>query len=145
MESVVREEDVDLVDRGDEGECFIVRGDLLGPPGAPGDPVRTIDRPGARPETRPLGDEERIRYVNGFLKWIDRAVGEGLDVRRLLPVEPDGQRRVGAGFSKKYGIVKLDFSTLERIPKRCAHWYRDLIDEHRILSLQETVTVPAGG
>ena len=36
-----------------------------------------------------------------------------------------------AGFSAKFGIAMLEPTTLDRIPKKSALWYRDLIAAHR--------------
>jgi beta-glucosidase len=35
------------------------------------------------------------------------------------------------GYSKRFGIVYVDYPTLERVPKDSFHWYRE-----RITSLQ---------
>ena len=32
------------------------------------------------------------------------------------------------GFTRRFGLVRMDFPTLRRIPKASAHWYRDLIE-----------------
>ena len=31
------------------------------------------------------------------------------------------------GYAKRFGIVYIDFPTLERVPKSSFYWYRDLI------------------
>jgi beta-glucosidase len=35
------------------------------------------------------------------------------------------------GFSRRFGIVYVDFETLERVPKASFGWYRDLIAAQR--------------
>ena len=35
------------------------------------------------------------------------------------------------GYSKRFGLVYVDYRTQERIPKLSAHWYRRLISEHQ--------------
>lgn len=92
----------------------------------------------------PFEDDERIRYVNGFLEWIDRAVEEGSDVRGYYLWSLMDNFEWGAGFSKKYGIVALEPETLDRIPKNSAHWYRQVIAEQRA-SRTEGVAALAGG
>ena len=37
------------------------------------------------------------------------------------------------GFSKRFGIVYVDFETLERVPKGSYAWYRDFIAAQRAL------------
>lgn len=33
----------------------------------------------------------------------------------------------GYGYSKRFGIVRVDYDTLERLPKDSAHWYAELL------------------
>ncbi|MGB3374194.1 MAG: GH1 family beta-glucosidase [Microbacterium sp.] len=84
----------------------------------------------AAPDADPLDDQERIRYVSGFLEWIDRAVAEGSDVRGYYVWSLMDNYEWGTGFSKKYGIVRVDPDTLVRTPKASARWYRDVIAAH---------------
>lgn len=84
----------------------------------------------AEPGADPLHDQERIRYVGGFLEWIDRAVAEGSDVRGYYLWSLMDNYEWGTGFSKKYGIAHVDPDTLVRTPKDSAHWYRDVIATH---------------
>jgi beta-glucosidase len=35
------------------------------------------------------------------------------------------------GYSKRFGLVYVDYSTLERVPKESYHWYRQLIAAQR--------------
>jgi beta-glucosidase len=34
------------------------------------------------------------------------------------------------GFSKRFGLVHVDFATQKRTPKASAHFYRDVIRSH---------------
>ncbi|MCK4490420.1 MAG: family 1 glycosylhydrolase, partial [Anaerolineales bacterium] len=36
------------------------------------------------------------------------------------------------GYSKKFGLIRVNFKTLERIPKQSAYWYRDVIKNHAV-------------
>ncbi len=36
-------------------------------------------------------------------------------------------QRAAQGYSQRFGIVYVDYETLERIPKASYYWYRDLI------------------
>jgi beta-glucosidase len=75
----------------------------------------------------PLCDEERIRYLGGFLEWIGRALEEGIDFRGYYVWSLMDNYEWAAGFSQKFGLVHVDPHTLERTPKLSAGWYRDLI------------------
>ena len=37
------------------------------------------------------------------------------------------------GYSKRFGLVSVDYETLERIPKSSYGWYRDLIASQRAM------------
>ena len=50
---------------------------------------------------------------------------------RLLRVVAARQLRVGARLRKRFGIVRVDYETQRRIPKRSGLWYRDYIARAR--------------
>lgn len=78
-----------------------------------------------------LQDEERIRYMAGFLDWISRAIDDGFDVRGYYAWSLMDNFEWSAGFSQKYGIAHVQAGTLNRVPKASALWYRDLVAAHR--------------
>ena len=47
--------------------------------------------------------------------------------RRLLRLDVDGQLRVVARVRHRFGLVYVDFATLERVPKSSFHWYREFL------------------
>jgi beta-glucosidase len=75
----------------------------------------------------PIHDEERIRYVTGFLEWVRRAIDDGADVRGYYLWSLIDNFEWAAGFSQRFGIVHVDTQTLERTLKSSALWYRDVI------------------
>ena len=48
------------------------------------------------------------------------------------------------GYSTRFGIVYVDFETLERVPKASYHWYRDIIAAHRSEPLASNSRTPPG-
>ena len=50
---------------------------------------------------------------------------------RVLPLVAARQLRVGNRRPQRFGIVYVDFATLERVPKASYRWYRDLIAAQR--------------
>jgi len=74
-------------------------------------------------------DQERIKYLEGFLYWISKAMEEGADVRGYYLWSLMDNWEWCMGFSQRYGIVHTDFKTQERICKDSALWYRDFIAE----------------
>jgi beta-glucosidase/6-phospho-beta-glucosidase/beta-galactosidase len=47
-------------------------------------------------------------------------------VKRLTAIRP-----ISARYSKRFGIVYVDYPTLERVPKSSYRWYRDFIAAQR--------------
>lgn len=74
-------------------------------------------------------DLERIKYVEGFLYWISKAMEEGADIRGYYLWSLMDNWEWCIGFTQRYGIVHTDFKTQERICKDSALWYRDFIAE----------------
>jgi len=81
----------------------------------------------------PLDDTERIAYVEGFLEWIAKAIDEGHDVRGYYLWSLLDNFEWSAGYEMKYGIAAVDPATRDRIPKKSAQWYAELIAAHRSL------------
>lgn len=77
-------------------------------------------------------DEERIRYVAGFLEWIAKAIDDGADVRGYYLWSLLDNFEWAAGFSQRFGIVQVDPETQERTLKASAHWYRRLIAQREL-------------
>ena len=55
------------------------------------------------------------------------AVADGVDVRRYHAWSLLDNFEWEHGYDKRFGIVRVDYATQERIPKRSALWYRDHI------------------
>jgi len=79
------------------------------------------------PVDGPIHDEERIRYIAGFLEWIAKAIDDGADVRGYYLWSLMDNFEWAAGFSQRFGIVHVDMETLKRTPKASADWYRRVI------------------
>lgn len=72
-------------------------------------------------------DEHRIKYVEGFLDWIHKAIAEGIDIRGYYLWSLYDNFEWAAGYSYRFGIVHNDFATQKRTWKDSAYWYRDVI------------------
>lgn len=85
-------------------------------------------KPGETPDSDgEVCDDYRIAYIKGFLEWTRRAMDEGVDVRGYyLWTFLDNWEWTG-GYEMPFGIVRCNFQTQERVWKRSAHWYRDVI------------------
>ena len=74
-----------------------------------------------------IHDEYRIKYVEGFLKWIHKAIEEGIDIRGYYHWSLYDNFEWSAGYSYRFGIIHNNFETQKRTWKDSAYWYRDVI------------------
>jgi beta-glucosidase len=58
-------------------------------------------------------------------------VADGVDVRRYFAWSLLDNFEWRFGYSKRFGIVRVDYESQRRVPKRSALWYRDLIRSSR--------------
>jgi beta-glucosidase len=72
-------------------------------------------------------DPERISYLHAHLNAVARAVAEGADVRGYFVWSLLDNFEWAYGYSKRFGIVHVDFASQRRTPKDSAAWYSQAI------------------
>ena len=77
-----------------------------------------------------LEDQERIDYVKVVLKALHKAIEKGIDVRGYYLWSLMDNFEWSAGYEHRFGLYYTDYETLERIPKKSAGWYADVIREN---------------
>jgi len=83
-------------------------------------------------------DPERIDYLRGHLGMVRRAIAEGVDVRGYFVWSLLDNFEWGYGYSKRFGLVYVDFATQTRILKDSARWYATAI-AHNDLPADDTI------
>lgn len=83
------------------------------------------DPPRAEGET--LQDPLRVDYLRKHLMAVHAAISAGCDVRGYMAWSLLDNLEWSLGFSKRFGIVHVDFATQERTPKASARFYSDVI------------------
>ena len=73
------------------------------------------------------GRRGRVLYLQEHLAAVHRAIAEGVAVRGYFLWSLLDNFEWSYGYSKRFGIVYVDFETQERVPKASAHWYREVI------------------
>ena len=116
-------------------------------PHALGDFVRWVSNEYGRPpiyitengvcdNTEPIGgvvdDQDRIALLRGFLAGLHGAIQDGADVRGYYVWSLMDNFEWSFGFSKRFGIVHTNFDTQERLPKRSAAFYSEVIRENGV-------------
>lgn len=74
-----------------------------------------------------VDDQPRIDYLNSHIGAVAQAINRGVDVRGYYAWSLLDNFEWAEGFAPRFGLVHVDFETLQRTPKRSYAWYRDLI------------------
>jgi beta-glucosidase len=80
-----------------------------------------------------IHDPERVSYLALHIDAVERAVADGAPVKGYFVWSLLDNFEWAFGYSKRFGIVYIDYPTLERVPKDSFYWYRDHIDSRRAL------------
>lgn len=76
-------------------------------------------------------DEERIDYVKRHIAAVGDAQRQGVDVRAYFLWSFLDNFEWAYGYSKRFGIVHVDYETQERTLKDSGRWYRNMIRSTR--------------
>src|SRR6185503_7800411 len=75
-------------------------------------------------------DPLRVAYYRTHLRAVHRALCEGVDLRGYFAWSLLDNYEWSLGYSKRFGIVHVDYATLERTPKASARFYAEVIRTH---------------
>ncbi|HEY4575375.1 MAG TPA: GH1 family beta-glucosidase [Thermoanaerobaculia bacterium] len=74
-----------------------------------------------------LADPLRVDYLRTHLQAAREAIDRGVDLRGYFAWSLLDNLEWSLGFSKRFGIVHVDFETLKRTPKNSARFYSEVI------------------
>ena len=83
-------------------------------------------------EGKQIKDAERIDYIKSHLMKIADLNRQGADIKGYYLWSLMDNFEWTYGYSKRFGIVYVDFKTQERILKDSALWYKDVIKNRSI-------------
>jgi beta-glucosidase len=72
-------------------------------------------------------DPQRIRYLEAHLAQVQRAIQDGAPVSGYFVWSLLDNFEWIYGYSRRFGLVYVDFKTKQRTLKDSARWYRDVI------------------
>jgi beta-glucosidase len=85
------------------------------------------DRPQESGEVR---DADRIAFLHGYISAAHRALEQGVPLRGYFVWSLLDNMEWEHGYDKRFGLIRVDFGTQERIPKQSAGWYRGVIERN---------------
>ena len=71
-------------------------------------------------------DDERVSFFDLHLRAVHEAIQRGVDVRGYFAWSLMDNYEWAWGYHKRFGIVRVDYDTLERTPKASARWYAEV-------------------
>jgi beta-glucosidase len=74
-----------------------------------------------------VDDPLRVHYLREHIQAVGAAMAHGVDVRGYYAWSLLDNLEWSHGFTKRFGIIHVDFATLKRTPKKSALFYRDVI------------------
>ena len=88
-----------------------------------------FDPPTAAEDGR-VRDPLRVSYLRAHIRAVHDAIGRGVNVRGYMVWSLLDNLEWSLGFSKRFGIVHVNFATQERTPKDSARYYGRVIASH---------------
>jgi beta-glucosidase len=73
-------------------------------------------------------DRMRADYIRRQIKGVRRAIADGVDVRGHMYWSLLDNYEWALGFEKRFGLVEINYDTLERTVRPSAYVYRDIIE-----------------
>ena len=77
-----------------------------------------------------IRDPLRIDYLQKHLSAVHDAIASGCDVRGYMVWSLLDNMEWSLGYSKRFGVVHVNYATQERTPKDSARWYSEVIASH---------------
>jgi beta-glucosidase len=77
-----------------------------------------------------VDDEERVAFLDAHFRAAHRAMEQGVDLRGYMVWSLLDNFEWAEGYSKRFGIVFVDYGTQRRIPKMSARWYKEVIERN---------------
>jgi beta-glucosidase len=75
----------------------------------------------------PVADGARTSYIERHLRAAGRAIAAGVPLKGYFLWSLMDNFEWSFGYTKRFGILWVDYATQERSPKQSAHFYRDVI------------------
>ena len=99
-------------------------------------PTYITENGGAFPDPTADGhvhDVDRIDYLATHIAAVGQALAAGVPMAGYMVWSLMDNFEWASGYAKRFGIVHVDYATLQRTPKDSALWYRDLVAKSRAL------------
>jgi len=87
--------------------------------------------PDVRGHDGSVHDPERRAYLESYIEAAGDAINAGVPLRGYFTWSLFDNFEWAWGYWKRFGLVYIDYATLERVPKGSFYWYRDFVAAQR--------------
>jgi beta-glucosidase len=99
------------------------------------DPVMFVTENGTALDVPPDEDEYvddmgRINFLRGFFLAAHDAIQQGAKLRGYYVWSLMDNFEWADGYSKRFGMIRVNYDTLKRTPKHSYHWYKKVIADN---------------
>ncbi len=77
-------------------------------------------------------DDRRVAYLHDHIDAVGAAMDAGADVRGYFVWSLLDNFEWAFGYERRFGIIRVDYETLERTVKDSAHWFAELISTNTL-------------
>jgi beta-glucosidase len=74
-----------------------------------------------------VNDPRRVQYLHDHIDACRAAIDEGVPLKGYFAWSLLDNFEWAYGFSKRFGLIYVDYTTLDRIPKASYYWYKRTI------------------
>lgn len=78
-------------------------------------------------------DSDRVMFLRACLGQLQRATAEGVPVDGYFLWSAQDNFEWMDGFGTRFGLIYVDFDTLERTPKLSAEWFREAVRQNAVV------------
>ena len=75
-------------------------------------------------------DPQRIDFLHRYLKEFKRASGDGVSTKGYFAWSLMDNFEWAEGYNERFGLIHVDYETLNRTIKDSGHWYKSIIDSN---------------
>lgn len=85
-----------------------------------------------------VDDEIRVKFIQEHLFYIKKAINEGVDIRGYFYWSLMDNYEWLYGYAPRFGLVEIDYKTLERKPRKSFYEYKKIILENYKIQITNT-------
>jgi len=91
-----------------------------------------------------INDIKRCAFLEGYLGECRNAIRQGVDVRGYFAWSLMDNFEWSFGYERRFGLYRVDYGTLERIPKRSAQYLKKAIESNGVSVRESSSAVNSG-